>query len=250
MALITDPDNLSQGGSTTVTDAVWGTPTGNAIPITSAGAGLPAMAAGDFIEVRDHSNPDNNGLYVETGGTPTASAVTLTKLTGTLPPETGASESVTMLGKTADRKNVMFDTAAKDVWLLEKGALSTAGVTMLAIHSFAKEQWKSDAFLISAAAFPMIGISFAAGQWQFGVDPSGNYNGWSPADDITSPVTVKTRRLTRNAGWDELSAAGITLRKYFNVSTLGTFEDTTNDKAYYRFGSDATNLAAEGGPIS
>jgi len=76
------------------------------------------------------------------------------------------------------------------------------------------------------------------------VDPSGNYNGWSPADDITSPVTVKTRRLTRNAGWDELSAAGITLRKYFNVSTLGTFEDTTNDKAYYRFGSDATNLAA------
>src|SRR3990167_8407215 len=244
MALITDPDNLSQGGSTTVTDAVWGTPTGNAIPITSAGAGLPAMAAGDFIEVRDHSNPDNNGLYVETGGTPTTSAVTLTKLTGTLPPETGASESVTMLGKTADKKNVMFDTAAKGIWLLEKGALSTDGVTMLAFHSFAKEEWKSDVFLIAAGAFPMIGISFAAGQWQFGVDPSGNNNGWKPAEDITSPVTVKTRRLFRNAGWDEIDASGNTLRKYFNVSTLGTFEDSVNDNAYYRFGTDATDLTA------
>src|SRR3990167_3908486 len=244
MALIIDPDDLSQGGSTTVTDAVWGTPAGNAVAITSAGAGLPAITAADFIEVRDHSNPANNGLYVEPGGTPTTSSITVTKLTGTLPPVAASSESVTILGKNADKKNVMFDTNAKGIWLLEKGALSVDGVTMLAFHSFAKEEWKADTFLIAAGAFPMIGISFAAGQWQFGVDPSGNNNGWKPAEDITSPVTAKTRRLFRNAGWDEIDVSGNTLRKYFNVSTLGTFEDLVNDKAYYRFGTDATNLAA------
>src|SRR3990167_4138167 len=202
MALIIDPDDLSQGGSTTVTDAVWGTPTGNEVAITSAGAGLPAITAADFIEVRDHSNPANNGLYVETGGTPSTSSITVTKLTGTLPPVAAASESVTILGTNANKKNVHFDTDAKGIWLLENGALSVDGVTMLAFHSFAKEEWKSDVFLIAAGAFPMIGISFAAGQWQFGVDPSGNNNGWKPAENITSPVTVKTRRLFRNAGWD------------------------------------------------
>lgn len=244
MALITDPDDLSQGASTTVTDAVWGTPTGDEVAITSAGAGLPTITAADFIEVRDHSNPANNGLYVETGGTPTTSSITVTKLTGTLPPVAAASESVTILGNNTTKKNVHFDTAALGIWLLEKGPLSTDGVTMLAFHSFAKEEWKSDAFLIAAAAFPMIGISFAAGQWQFGTDPSGNNNGWKPAEDITSPATVKTRRLFRNAGWDEINADGNTLRKYFNVSTLGTFEDTTNDKAYFRFGTNATDLTA------
>lgn len=243
MALITDPSDLSQGGSTTVTDAVWGTPSGNVVTITSAGNGLPAITAADFIEVRDHSNPVNNGLYVETGGSPSVSSITVTKLTGSAP-AAATTESVTILGKNADKKNIHFDTGARKAWALEKGALDAAGLTMLAFHSFCKEQWKSDTVLIAAAPFPMIGISFAAGQWQFGVDPSGNNNGWAPAENITSPVTVKTRRLFRNAGWDEIDSNGNVARKYFNVTTLGSFEDETNDKAYFRFGSDPTDLAA------
>lgn len=243
MAVITDPDSLSQGASTTPSDAVWGTPTGNQVTVTSAGAGLPGITAADFLEVRDHSNPVNNGLYVETGGTPSTSSITMTKITGAAP-QAAAAEAVTFLGTTATKKNVHFDTAAKQIYLLEKGALSTDGVTMLALHSFCKEEWKSDATLIAAAPFPMIGISFAAGQWQFGVDPSGNFSGWKPAENVTSPVVIKTRRLVRNAGWDEIDASGVTLRKYFNVATLGSFEDEANDKAYYRFGTDATDLAA------
>lgn len=243
MPMITDPSDLSQGGTTSVTDAVWGTPSGNVVEITSTGGGLPAMTAADFLEVRDHSNPVNNGLYVETGGTPTVYAITVTKLTGSAP-AAATTEGVTTYGKNADRKNVHFDTGAKGIWLLEKGALSVAGVTMLAFHSFCKEQWKSDSLLIAAAPFPMIGISFAAGQWQIGVDPSGNNNGWAPAEDIASPVAVRTRRLFRNAGWDEINASGNTLRKYFNVTTLGTFEDSANDKAFFRFGTNAADTAA------
>ena len=243
MALITDPDDLSQGGSKAVSDAVFGSPTGAVVTITSAGANLPAMSAGDFIEVRDHSNPVNNGLYVETGGSPTTSSITVTKLTGSNP-AAASSEAITTLGQTGNLKNVHFDTSTKFIYLLEKGLLSVDGVTMLAFHSFAKEEWKSDAFLIAAAAFPMIGISFAAGQWQFGVDPSGNFSGWRPADDVSSPVSIQTRRLFRNAGWDEINSSGNTILKYFNVTTLGTFEDSANDLAYYRFGSDATDLSA------
>ena len=244
MALITDPDSLSQGAPTAVADAVWGTPTGNTVTVTSAGTNLPVTAAGDFLEVRDHSDPENNGLYVETGGTPTTGSITMDKLTGSAP-VAAVSEAVTMLGNTTTKKNVHFDTGALAIWLLEKGALSVDGLTMLAFHSFVKQEWKSDAFLIGSAAFPMIGISFAAGQWQFGVDPSGNFNGWKPAENIASPVAVQTRRLFRDAGWDEIDAAGNTLQKYFNVTTLGTFEDAVNDLAYYRFGTDAADAAAD-----
>ena len=243
MALITDPDDLNQGTSTAVSDADWGAPTGNQVTVTSVATELPAASSGDFIEVRDHSVAANNGLYV-VSGSPTSGSIDLEKLSGTLPPSNEAAEAVTMLGATGGLKNVMFDTEGLTIWLLEKGSLSTDGATMLAIHSFAKEEWKSDDFLIAAAPFPIVGISFAAGQWQLGVDPSGNYNGWTWADDITSPTTVKTRRLVRNAGWDEFDSSGNVKQKYFNVTTLGTFEDGATDTAWYRFGTDATDTAA------
>lgn len=37
MAVILDLDDLDQGGLTSPTDAVWGTPTGREVAITSAG---------------------------------------------------------------------------------------------------------------------------------------------------------------------------------------------------------------------
>ena len=72
--LINDPDNLSQGTETAVSDAVWGAPTGVQVTISSGGAELPAISAGDFFAVRGHSNTQNNGLYKETGGSPTTSS--------------------------------------------------------------------------------------------------------------------------------------------------------------------------------
>jgi hypothetical protein len=240
MALITDPDNLSQGTSSAETIAF--TASAGAVT-TMTGTGLPAIAAGEFFEIRDHSVAGNNGLYEETGGTPTTSSVTATKVTG-INPVNSASEAVTWLGDSnTQAKNVHFDTDALEVYLLEQGGLSTDGVTKLAFHSFAKEEWKSDAFLIAAAPFPMVGISFAAGQWVWGQDPSGNNSGWKPAED-NATHSINTRRLFRNAGWDEIDSNGNTLKKYFNVTTLGTFEDSANDLAYYWFGTDATDTGA------
>lgn len=239
MPLIIDPDDLNQGTSSSETLA-WTASAGATTTLT--GTGLPAIAAGEFFEIRGHSVPGNDGLYVESGGTPTTSSVTADKVTGIDPTDQGA-EAVTWLGDSnTEAKSVHFDTNALKIYLLEQGNLDTAGVIMLAFHSFAKEEWKADAFLIAAAAFPMIGISFAAGQWQFGTDPSGNNSGWAPADDDV-PVGHQTRRLFRNAGWDEIDSNGNTLQKYFNVTTLGTFEDSANDLAYYRFGTDNTDTS-------
>lgn len=80
------------GDSTAVADAVWGTPSGNDVTVTSAGAGLPTLIAGQRLAVRNHSNAANNGDYVVTG-TPSTSSVDLTKETGD-PPEAAAAEAV------------------------------------------------------------------------------------------------------------------------------------------------------------
>lgn len=242
MALITDPDSLSQGTLNNVADLAFTVSSGANTTLTGA-ATLPALATGEFFEIRSSNTPGNDGLYIATG-TPTTSSVSCTKVVGANPVNDTAS-STDILGTTgaSTEKSVHFDTPTLTIYLLEQGNLSVDGVIMLAFHSFAKEEWKSDAFLIAAAAFPMVGISFAAGQWQFGVDPSGNNSGWKPAED-NATHSILTRRLFRNAGWDEIDSSGNTLRKYFNVTTLGTFEDSTNDLAYYRFGTDATDLAA------
>ena len=240
MALVTDPDNLSQGTSSAETIAFTSS---SGATTTMTGTGLPAIAAGEFFEIRDHSVPGNNGLYLESGGSPLTTSVTADKITGLNPTDSG-SEAVTWLGDSnTEAKNVHFDTDGLEVYLLEQGALSTDGVIMIALHSFMKEEWKSDAFLVAAARFPMVGISFAAGQWVMGTDPSGNNSGWKFAeDDIGNGI--QTRRLIRNAGWDELDDQGVTLKKYFNVTTLGDFEDSVNDQAYYFYGNDPTDTAA------
>jgi len=244
MALITDPDSLSQGTENVVADLAFTASAGANTTLTGT-ASLPALATGEFFEIRDSSTVGNNGLYIATGS-PTTSSVPCTKVVGPNPANLTA-ESTSVFGTTgaASEKSVHFDTPTKTFYLLEQGNLSVDGLTMLAFHSFAKEEWKSDAFLIAATPFPMVGISFAAGQWQFGVDPSGNYSGWKPAEDDATH-SILTRRLFRDAGWDEIDENGVTLRKYFNVTTLptsGAFEDAA-DQAYYRFGSDATDTAA------
>ncbi len=244
MPLITDPDDLNQGTLTNVSDLVFTGASGATVTVTSAGTNIPTLADNEWIEIRSANTPGNDGLYRVADATPTTGSVDLEKFTGPNPANDGSS-STDVLGTsgTSDEKSVMFDTAAKEVWLLEQGNLDSAGVTMLALHSFMKDRWKDDAFLIAAAEFPMIGISFAAGQWQIGVDPSGNNSGWKFADD-NATESAYTRQLIRNAGWDEIDANGNTISKYFNVTTLGTFEDSANDTAYYWFGTDNTDTGA------
>jgi hypothetical protein len=234
--LITDPDQLFQGFITTPTDAAWTASSGANTTITGS-ASLPSLSVGDFFEVRDHSVPGNNGLYQATG-TPTTSSVSCTKITG-IDPVDASAETVRFLGRddaVDDEKSVFFDRDARLIYLLDQGNLSVDGVTMLALHSFIKEEWKDDADLIPHP-FPMIGIDFDAGKWEFGVDPSGNFNGWRLAN-------YDSRKRVRNAGWIENTSLGIVQEIHAGITTLGTFEDSVSDQAYYQLGDDPTDTAA------
>jgi len=239
MALITDPDDLSQGTEYVVANMVITTPgTGADSQIT--GTSMGSLVATDFFEIRDHSDPLANGLWqVVTVNTDT-SDYECDKISNGAVPATAGSESASWFGGDAaitDEKSVYFDTLVEEIWLLEQGNLSVDGVTMLALHSFIKKRWKDDQLLIDSGAFPMVGISFAAGQWEFGEDPSGNNSDWSLKVDAGS--STDSPRLIRNAGWNQKNNAGVTTGKFFNVTTLGVFEDTA-DQALYYFGNDYT----------
>ena len=236
MALITDPDDLSQGLETAVSDAVFTSSSGANTTITSAGSELPGVANGDIFEVRDHSTSGNNGLYVATGS-PTAASVSCTKIDGTDPAD-AASEAIRTFGddhSTAEYKSVMIDTLQKRVYLIEQGNLSVDGVTLQALYSFLKEEWKTDDDLIQNA-FPIVSIT--PEQFEFSDD-------WEPRD-VTSPepVEIQSKKLIRTAGWSELDSSDVIIRQYMGAITLGTFEDTANDTAYYQLGNDPTDTTA------
>ena len=225
MALITDPDSLSQGTLTSPSDAAWTASSGSQTTITGA-ASLPTVAAGEYFEVRDHSTAGNNGLY-QASGTPTTSSITCDKVDG-VNPVNAAAELVDMYGTTgaASEKSVMIDTGQKYIYLLEQGNLSVDGVTMQALYSFLKEEWKTDADLIQNA-FPVISIT--PEQFEY-------TEGWIPRD-VVSPA-IQSKKLIRTGGWSEVDANDILKNQYMGAITLGTFEDAANDTAYYELGDD------------
>lgn len=238
MAIISDPDSLSQGASTVSAGVSWSA-SGAVATITSA-ATLPAIAVGQYFVVRGRPLAVNNGLYKESGGSPTTSSIIATKVSGANP-ATETSASTTFLGTTANRPNIFYDTAGRLVYLLEQNGLGFEGVLGQTVYSKMMIDWKNDAFLIANAPFPMLCIDAFAGKYLIGQDASGNNNGWNWADKV-SPA-IRTRKLLRNMGWSELDANGVTLATYAGIKTLGTFEDSTpstGDRAYYQFGSDTT----------
>lgn len=229
MPLITDPDNLSQGAETVVSDMVFSGASGATITITSAGANLPTVTANMYFEIRDHSDPENNGLYRESGGSPTTSSITADKITGSNPVNEAVSESASVFGNsttTANEKSVHYDTGTRIWYLITQGNLSTDGVTMQAFYSFSKEEWKNDNTLIP---FPFPFVSITPEQFE-------SIEGWVPGTP-TGQTTV-TEKLVRTAGWSEIDASDILKKQYFGCITLGNFEDNANDNAYYAFGTD------------
>lgn len=54
-----------------------------------------------------------------------------------------------------------------------------------------------------------------SGQYIFGQDPWGEFNGWKPANDTT-------RQMIRDAGWSEFSSAGVLNRQYVGLVALAS----------------------------
>jgi hypothetical protein len=253
MPLISDPDGLSQGGITTPGDLAMTGASGSSGTLTGA-ATLPAVTAGDYIELRDMVQTANNGLYLVTGS-PTTSSIAVTKqaLTGaasTLVNET-ANASARVFGSNANEKNIYFDTTNRLFTFLNGFGSTTVldqeGVIGQALYSFMKEEWKDDNDLIKFP-FPMTAIT--PEQFEF--------NEWKPVDEAESTISTtdpsNTRQLIRTAGWDEVDANGFIEDSYFCWLTLGTIDSTdkdTGDRPYYFFSSqDAATSAVFAGPAN
>jgi hypothetical protein len=124
---------------------------------------------------------------------------------------------------------VVFDTTAKTVQLVEAGNLSTEGVTLQAVYSFAKEEWKSDSSLIR---YPFPFVAITSEQFEF-------VNGWKPADQTTI-------NLIRTAGFAVKNIDGTSAEEYTGIITLG--ELGVSDQVYYQQadGAAPTNIVLTG----
>jgi hypothetical protein len=122
---------------------------------------------------------------------------------------------------------VTFSTAGKTITLNQAGNLSTDGVTLKALYSFCKEEWKNDASLIPFE-FPFVPITDESFEL---------VSGWDFANDAS-------RYLIRTAGWAVKNTSGNTTQEWAGIVGLGSIE--ANDQLYFDQGAGATNVQLQG----
>lgn len=210
---------LEQPGitDTNVTDAVWGTPSGAIVGVTSAGAGLPVVKIGQKILVRNHATAANNGYYVVRAITTVSADWTLEMVSDGLTPASAIAE------------NLDIQT---DPWVDDTGTFGQP------LYSRAMIDWKDDNFLIRNAPFPMFNIDSDAGKYLVGQDASGNNHGFIFVDN--TEFGVRSRKLVRNMGWQEIDDTGAVTAEYAAIRSNATVEDNDRDLGYYQFGTDTT----------
>ena len=102
--------------------------------------------------------------------------------------------------------NIWLDTTLKTIELAAYGVLvAKDGVTGNALWAKFVDLWATAAY--QKFPFPMNTLDARSGQYIFGQDPGGTFNGWVLAD-------ATTRQMVRDAGWSEYLDDG-TLDKQF-----------------------------------
>lgn len=112
---------------------------------------------------------------------------------------------------------------------------SNTGVTLQALYSFCKEEWKTDANLIKIP-FPLISIT--KNQFDF-------INNWDMANN-------RSRYLLRDAGWSVRSgSANTSVQEWTGIVTLGSLAAT--DQVYYLQTGSSTGIPVDfemAGPVN
>ena len=121
---------------------------------------------------------------------------------------------------------VTINTTTKIISLSATGNMTTEGVSMQALYSFLKEEWKNDSSLIPFP-FPMVCIDAEAGKYELGTDGI-SYNGW--AIDTATGAT-SGYKLVRDAGWMSYNSTGGAAKAYAGIVTLGSVG--ISDQLYY-----------------
>ncbi len=113
---------------------------------------------------------------------------------------------------------VYINTSTKTIKLNVTGNLSSDGVTLKALYSFLKEEWRNDPHSKNLAAFPFPMTPITDESFEFG-------DGWDLLNDTT-------RYLIRNAGWSVKNTSGNTTQMWAGIIGLGSIE--SNDQLYYQ----------------
>lgn len=123
---------------------------------------------------------------------------------------------------------VFINTVAKTIKLNIVGNLSTDGVTLKALYSFLKEEWRNDPHSKNLAAFPFPMTPITDESFEFG-------DGWDLLNDTA-------RYLIRNAGWTVKNTSGNTTQMWTGIIGLGAIE--SNDQLYFQqvSGAAAVNV--------
>lgn len=125
---------------------------------------------------------------------------------------------------------VFIDTTAKTIKLVKTGDLSDDGVTMKALYSFLKEQWRLDPLSKNLAAFwfPMTPIT----------DESFEFvKGWSLLD-------ATANELIRTSGWTVRDASDNVIAMFAGIIGLGNVEG--DDQPYFDQGQGRVDFALQG----
>lgn len=118
--------------------------------------------------------------------------------------------------------NVWIDTTSFSISLATFGDLTTDGVTIQALYSYLKEEWKTDPLLIKYP-FPMVAIT--PEQFEF-------VEAWKPADLTTS-------NLFRDGGYAIKNADGSSAEEYIGAISLGDLGGT--DQVYFQQSVDGVS---------
>ncbi len=210
---------LEQPGltSTNVTDAVFGTPSGATVQVTSAGAGLPTVKVGQKVEILNHATAANNGAYVVRAVTTVNSDWTLEMVSDGLTPASAIAENL----------DILTDPLVDDT-----------GINGQGLYSRLMIDWNDDNFLRNNAGFPMFDIDSDAGKYLVGQNAAGVNNGANFVDN--TEFGIRSRKLVRNMGWQEINSDGLVTAEYAAIRGNASVEDPDRDVAYYQFGTDTT----------
>lgn len=127
---------------------------------------------------------------------------------------------------------VFINTSALTIKLNLVGALSTDGVTMKALYSFLKEEWRNDPLTKNLAAFPFPLVPITDESFEF-------VEGWDFNTDAT-------RYLIRTAGWTVRNLSGNATQQWTGIIGLGSIE--VDDQLYYQqvAAGASTNVQLQG----
>ena len=132
----------------------------------------------------------------------------------------------------ADGSEVTIDTAGKTITVNETGDVSSDGVTLKALYSFLKEQWKNDPNTKNLAAFPFPMTPITDESFEF-------IDGWDFAND-------SSRYLIRTAGWTVRNLSGAATQIWSGIIGLGNVEADDQPYFYQGVGNTITDFQLPG----